>query len=144
MEKDLLLEKEFNTKYNTLPEKMLELPYEILIKCVKAAKGEESGGDTDDMLCKVYAYGGNDSIKILGELMQEVYKTTGDMQRLKLVSYYLILATQLKYDIIGIRSNPGGFYKMKIVVYESFRSVIDNFHNEIVEKLELEDFLKIK
>jgi len=85
-----------------------------------------------------------DSSKILGEFMQEVYKTTGDMQRLKLVSYYLILVTQLKYDIMGIRSNPGGFYKMKIIGYESFRNTIDTFHNKIVEKLELEDFLKIK
>lgn len=96
----------------------------------------------------VFAYGSEEAIKILGAFQQNNYAINsgnGDMQ--KSIAYFILLTCQIKYDLTGIEISPDSWYKIKITDYETNIENKNKFikaTNEVVEELNLRDFMKIK
>jgi len=96
----------------------------------------------------VFAYGSEDAIKILGAFQQNNYAmNNGNGDKQKAISYFILLTCQIKYDLTGIEISPDSWYKIKITDYETNLENKNKFikaTNEVVEELNLKDFMKIK
>ena len=97
----------------------------------------------------VFAYGSKDAIKILAELQQNNYKIAINSENkdlYKTMAYYIILTCQIKGDLTGIKINPEFWYKLKLNDYgfnPTVKQGLINATNQVVEELQLEDYLKI-
>lgn len=95
------------------------------------------------LINKIFAYGTEDSIKIISNMQQYLYSGPKSSESAKLISYFILLACQLKYDLTGIEIRPDYWCKLKLTDYNTTKENIARFTNEIVNELELKDFLKI-
>lgn len=96
----------------------------------------------------IFAYGSEDSIKILSAMQQHNYtdnnRGEGNPQRLN--AYFIILVCQVKFDLTGIKVNPNYWYRLKISDYETnldMKRAFIEANNEIVRELDLDKFFKI-
>lgn len=97
----------------------------------------------------VFAYGSKNAIKILAELQQSNYKNSinpDNSNPYKTMAYYIILTCQIKNDITEIKLNPEFWYKLKLNDYEfnpTVKKDLVDATNQVVEELQLDDYLKI-
>lgn len=96
----------------------------------------------------VFAYGSEDAIKILGAFQQNNYAMNhGNGDKQKAVAFFILLTCQIKYDLTGIEISPDSWYRMKITDYETNIENKERFikaTNEVVDELNLKEFMKIK
>lgn len=107
---------------NIALEKMATMPYEVLQLMDKMMELENIDNDnqkqvTLDMNLKrfkeimntIYSYGSERAIEIVSLMQKENYAANGNMADLdnyRMISEYVLLATQIKYDVTEISVSP--------------------------------------
>lgn len=89
----------------------------------------------------IYSYGSEDAIRILATMQKHNYanmieKVDAEAKNL-LVAYYVLLATQIKYDVTGEVINPLSWYEINITDFEIHREKYKKYNNSVVNKLRL-------
>lgn len=100
-----------------------------------------------DLMAKIFAYGTKDAISIISAMQEYNYEMADNMSNgsnHKAIAYYIILVCQVKYDLTGIEINPEKWYKMRLTDYKKMKNKLTESTNDIVEELELKEFLRIK
>ena len=122
---------------------MSTMPYFILELLEKMNKSQGQGDILNDFISlmnTVYAYGSEKAILIAATMQKENYTLTnkGIYNKYRVMSMYILLATQIKCDVTGIRVSPEFWLQMKITDYENNKSEFKKANNDIVEELNLE------
>ena len=60
-----------------------------------------------------------------------------------MIAVYVLLASQIKYDVTGILVSPEFWYQMRITDYEVHKDQFKQTNNKLVEDLHLRTELKI-
>lgn len=128
-------------------EKMSLVPYEILklMEDIRTSRNPSSYLENmTSLLNTIYAYGSKDAIRIAAVMQQENYALQNEKTRdqYRAISMYILLATQVKSDVTGIKVSPELWLEMKITDYLENRNAFQKANNKIVKELELdEEFL---
>lgn len=130
-------------------EYLSKAPYESLDLLEKLLKQDKKALEVFvEFANTVFSYGSEDAIKILGQLQQNNYALAqGGGDKNKTMAYFILLTCQIKADLTGIKVNPELWYRLKINDYETNLENKEKFRkatNEVVEELNLAEFLKIK
>jgi len=140
-------------KANIHLDEMSKIPYECLMfyKRILNEEYENNVNFLDELECmyyKIYAYGTKDAIKILSSMGEANYLFEKDEKLVspnRLVAFFILLASQIKYDITGILVPPFFFYQMKIEDCGGDRNELSKYiieNNSIIRELNLnKDFL---
>jgi len=129
-------------------EKMSNAPYQVLdlIDRLKSGKGNTINEMTS-LLNTIYAYGTADSIKIVSLMQKENYAANSDTSKLnayRVLSFYGLLASQIKFDVTGLLVSPDLWFQMKLMDYSNARERIKIENNKLVNELRLNNGLEIK
>lgn len=124
-------------------EKMADIPYEILKlmdNMTKKAGGVDFLNDFNSLMDTIYAYGSKEAIKIAATMQKENYtmENIEMFDKYRAISMYVLLATQIKCDVTGIRVSPELWLEMKIKDYTNNHNGFKEANNRIVEELKLE------
>ena len=133
-------------------EKMATIPYDVLSlmdRIIKKSKENQADEiENFNMIMKeIYSYGSQHAISILALMQKENYELSSNSETknsYRVMALYVLLATQIKYDVTGIYVNPEFWYRMKITDYEKNKSLIKIENNKLIEELRLSNKLKIK
>lgn len=132
-------------------DKLSDLPYKIqdvYNNCVDESSSErqklKNKKEFSELIALIFAYGSSDAIKLIANLQEMSYNKNIKEQKVDLIVYYTILLCQIKYDLTGIEINPQFWFRMKLTDYNSIKNDLDKSTNRIVDKLDLEDFLRVK
>lgn len=125
-----------------------DLPYEILDNFDKLNDDSYSEAqqlkDFSAVMKKIYAYGSKDSICIISKMQEENYQQLYiKSNKLRPMCFYILLVTQIKFDVTGDAVSPELWYKMKINDYHKSKTMIKIANNEIVSELHLNKNFKI-
>lgn len=128
------------------------IPFELMMFQEYLKSGENSKDVTKklvELYTKIFAYGSEDAIKILASMQQYNYNLSKDVSdvvsKVKPLAYLVLLACQIRFDSTGLEINPAYWYKIKLNDYYT-GSISNDFlvaTNDIVEELNLSEFLKI-
>lgn len=128
-------------------QKMSEMPYAILIlmdKMIKKPESEEVLDDFRKIMNTVCAYGSKDAIKIASVMQSENYKNQkNNVNMYRILSFYSLLVTQIKFDVTNIVNSPELWFKLKINDYDKMRDEMIKENNKIVDELDLNEDFKI-
>lgn len=133
-------------------EKMATMPFEVLDlmdRMMKAKKGWNKSEELDNfkkMMNEIYSYGSEKAISLVALMQKENYNANGDpskMDKFRLMSSYVLLATQIKFDVTGTYVNPELWFKMRLTDYEENKIEIKKANNNLVNELNLCDKMKI-
>lgn len=133
-------------------EKMATMPFEVLDlmdRMIKAKNGWNEKAELDNfkkMMNEIYSYGSEQAISIIALMQKENYAAKGDiskMDKFRVMSSYVLLATQIKFDVTGKYVNPEFWFRMRITDFEKNRMEIREANNQLVKELSLSDKLKI-
>lgn len=141
-------------------EKMSTMPYEILelmdemFESVKVKNENQKKRIVDknyerfkEIMNKIYSYGSEDAIKIVSLMQKENYEANGNtdnMNKYRNISVYVLLATQIKYDVTEILVNTELWMQMRLTDYAANKEKIKQEMNKLVDELELRKEFKIK
>lgn len=135
-----IIKKKSDVFLDSLSDAPLEI-LEILTDIMK--KKTDYDEKLSTLINKIFAYGTEDSIKIISNMQQYLYSSPQSSEVAKSIAYFILLACQLKYDLTGIKIRPDYWCKLKLTDYNTTKENITKFTNEIVNELELNDFLRI-
>lgn len=139
-------------------EKMSTMPFEVLVlmdeminsKNKTDKKQQESHNATlkhfGEIMNTIYSYGSEDAIRIVSTMQRENYAANGDKDKLdkyRLISLYVLLATQIKYDVTEIAVCPKLWYEMRITDFSKNKDEFKKSNNQLVKELKLNDEFKI-
>lgn len=135
-------------------QKMSEMPYDILSLMDKMVKSSSSGEALGEFLEEfgkimntVCAYGSKDAIKIASVMQSENYKMANEKKenknKYRILCFYSLLVTQIKYDVTNIVNSPELWFKLKINDYYKMRDKMIEENNKIVDELDLNEEFKI-
>lgn len=133
-------------------EKMATLPFEVLTlmdRMIEAKNSRQQDSELRDfkkIMNEIYSYGSEKAISLVALMQKENYAANGDvnkMNKFRVMSSYVLLATQIKYDVTGTYVNPEFWFKMRITDYEKNKQEIRNANNNLVKELDLSKELKI-
>lgn len=130
-------------------DKIADLPYKIQI--LMDATLEKKDYNTilksfKDLMTSIFAYGSQDAISLITNMQELNYllaDTPNSTDKYEVMAYYILLICQVKYDLTGIKINPQYWFRMRLTDYSKTKEILDTANNNIVEKLNLESFLKI-
>ena len=136
---------------NIVLEKMSSVPYDILEVMDNLVKSESEKDSLKALktfgkiMNKIYSYGSKDAIKIVSLMQEENYalEKMEEYNVFRKMASYVLLATQIKYDITGVYTNPEFWFKMRLPFYDNNREEIIAANNQLVKELNLSDELKI-
>ena len=125
-------------------EKMSSIPYEILKLMDNIMQTGGKGdflNDFTSLMDTIYAYGSKEAIKIAATMQKENYtlRNTVSFNKYRAISMYILLATQIKNDVTGIRVSPELWLEMKITDYANNKDEFKKANNDIVRELKLEN-----
>ena len=69
---------------------------------------------------------------------------TASLDKYRMMSSYVLLATQIKYDVTEISVSPELWFQMRLTDYEANREEFMNANNKLVDELKLKEEFKIK
>lgn len=95
----------------------------------------------------IYAYGSPTAIKIVSKMQSTNYilgENATKSERLQILAYMILLATQVKKDVTAITVNPQYWLQLRITDYHIKHAEIDEVINKVVDELELDKEFKIK
>lgn len=110
-------------------QKMSEMPYDILSLMDKMTKNSSSSSSSGEVLEEfleefgkimntVCAYGSKDAIKIASIMQSENYRMANEKKenqnKYRILCFYSLLVTQIKYDVTNIVNSPELWFKLKI------------------------------
>lgn len=135
-------------------QKMSEMPYDILSLMDKMTKNSSSGEVLEEFLEEfgkimntVCAYGSKDAIKIASIMQSENYRMANEKKenknKYRILCFYSLLVTQIKYDVTNIVNSPELWFKLKINDYYKMRDKMIEENNKIVDELDLNEEFKI-
>ena len=124
-------------------QKMSEMPYAILRLMDTIEKESPISEKTLDEFKKIMntvcAYGSRDAIKIASTMQSENYQldVTKTENRYRILAFYPLLVTQIKYDVTNIVNSPELWFRLKIKDYQDLRDIMVKENNKIVDELDL-------
>lgn len=133
-------------------EKMSTMPYEVLDLMDRMIKAKQSWNEKSElnnfkkMMNEIYSYGSEKAISLVALMQKENYAANGDiskMDKFRVMSSYVLLATQIKFDVTGTYVNPEFWFRMRITDYEKNRNEIKVANNKLVRELDLDKKLNI-
>ena len=133
-------------------EKMSTLPFEILTmmdRMIEAKGIRQQDAELRNfkkIMNEIYSYGSEKAISLVALMQKENCAANGDigkMDKFRVMSSYVLLATQIKYDVTGTYVNPEFWFKMRITDYDKNKDEIKNASNKLVKELDLSKELKI-
>lgn len=133
-------------------DKMSTIPYDILkLLDTMIQTGNQNQEITiqeiNNLLNNIYAYGSEKAIQLAALMQKENYrnaKKPESMNRYKVMSLYILLATQIKYDVTGITISPEFWFQMRITDYENNKEHFKTETNQLIKKLQMRDDFLIK
>lgn len=141
---------ELNKQKSTIQlEKMSSMPFEVLsfmqeiIDSGKTKKGlleNQLKSKMEILFHTIFAYGSPSSIRILATMQSENYlnaKSPESANTYRMMSFYILLATQIRYDITGQIISPEEWFKMRLTDYNSSKDKFVIANNTLVKELEL-------
>lgn len=143
-------------------EKMSEIPLKVLDLFEQIQKSSHIQNQTQKqqqdfidnttkllstILNTTYSYGSEKAIKLMSMMQSENYyreanPSQGDTYRI--MAFYVLLATQIKYDVTEIAISPELWYRMRLKDYETQKEKIIEANNKIVKELNLINEFLIK
>lgn len=125
-----------------MPQKILH----ILDLCLLNSNFLEESDSYEEIMTQIYAYGSKEAILLAAMIREDVQKTGSSEQydMYKATVSYVLLATQIKYDVTGIYVNPELWFKMKFQRYKLNRERFVETNNKIIDELGLNKQLKMK
>lgn len=141
-------------------EKMSTMPYEVLVlmdEMIESGKiknesqqkkmMEQNSQHFKDIMNTIYSYGSEKSIKIVSLMQKENYAANGEttaLDQYRMMSLYVLLATQIKHDVTEISVSPELWFQMRLTDYETNKERFMKANNKLVDELKLEEEFKIK
>lgn len=97
------------------------------------------------ILNTIYSYGSENAIKIASTMQKENYAVNSidKLDSSSLIALYVLLATQIKYDVTEIAICPQLWYEMRLTDYAKTKHNIIKSNNQIVSELKLKEEFKI-
>lgn len=132
------------TVYDYMMEKAIVKQNKVATKINKSEK--EVREKVNDMMANILAYGSIEAIKIVSTMQQNLYdrnENRSSVSSEKVMGYYAILFSQVKYDLTGVEISPEEWYKIKIKDYKQNKGGFIEANNLIVNELDLQNFLYI-
>lgn len=145
---------------NIALEKMATMPYEVLQLMDKMMELEDIDNDNQkqvtlnmnlkrfkEIMNTIYSYGSERAIEIVSLMQKENYAANGNMADLdsyRMISEYVLLATQIKYDVTEISVSPELWLQMSLNDYCENKEKIKSANNKLVDELKLRKEFKIK
>ena len=96
---------------------------------------------------EVYAYGSENAIALISKIQKDNMffgDNVADRNLYELIAMYILLATQIKYDVTGIIVSPEKWYEMRMNDYEINREKMRLANNNVVKMFELNKRFYIK
>ena len=137
-------------------DKMSTIPYEVLLVMDELiAVGNNKAGERKmkesldhfkRIMHTIYCYGSENAIKIVSLMQKENYaasKSQEDMNKYRLFAAYVLLATQIKYDVTEVSVSPELWFQMRMNDYEKSKLNFQVETNNLVDELGLSGEFKI-
>ena len=131
-------------KMATMPMRILELLGTII---ETGGQNEELAKGFDGFMNEVYAYGSENAIALISKIQKDNMffgDNVADRNLYELIAMYILLATQIKYDVTGIIVSPEKWYEMRMNDYEINREKMRLANNNVVKMFELNKRFYIK
>ena len=131
-------------KMATMPMRILELLGTII---ETGGQNEELAKEFDGFMNEVYAYGSENAIALISKIQKDNMffgDNVADRNLYELIAMYILLATQIKYDVTGIIVSPEKWYEMRMNDYEINREKMRLANNNVVKMFELNKRFYIK
>lgn len=131
-------------KMATMPMRILELLGTII---ETGGQNEELAKGFDGFMNEVYAYGSENAIALISKIQKDNMffgDNVADRNLYELIAMYILLATQIKYDVTGIIVSPEKWYEMRMNDYEINREKMRLANNNVVKMFELNKQFYIK
>ncbi len=131
-------------KMATMPMRILELLGTII---ETGGQNEELAKEFDGFMNEVYAYGSENAITLISKIQKDNMffgDNVADRNLYELIAMYILLATQIKYDVTGIIVSPEKWYEMRMNDYEINREKMRLANNNVVKMFELNKRFYIK
>ena len=131
-------------KMATMPMRILELLGTII---ETGGQNEELAKEFDGFMNEVYAYGSENAITLISKIQKDNIffgDNVADRNLYELIAMYILLATQIKYDVTGIIVSPEKWYEMRMNDYEINREKMRLANNNVVKMFELNKRFYIK
>ncbi len=131
-------------KMATMPMKILELLEKII-----ETNGEDAEiqKEFNVIMNEIYAYGSEKAISLISKIQKDNMAfdaNSADRDAYELIALYILLATQIKYDVTGIFVSPEKWYEMRLNDYEINREEMCLANNNVVKMFELNKRFCIK
>ena len=137
-------------KININLDKIADLPYkiqELMNTILNQGANTKSLSDFKELMSLIFAYGSKEAIIIMTNMQQLNYRLadhSSDVDKSEVISYYILLLCQIKYDLTGIKINPDFWFRMRLNDYSTMEMELKKATNKIVEELKIDTFLKFK
>ncbi|MBD5136632.1 MAG: hypothetical protein HDT39_11840 [Lachnospiraceae bacterium] len=133
-------------------EKMSEMPYVVLQLMDKMMEDSEEANDSElecfkEIMNTIYSYGSEKAIELVSLMQKENYEgnaNTNNSDHYRIMSLFVLLATQIKYDVTEISVSPELWFQMRMTDYFENKSEIKNANNRLVDELKLKKDFKIE
>lgn len=135
-------------------EKMATMPFKVLDMMDRMIKAKKSGWDEkkelenfQNIMNEIYSYGSVEAISLVSLMQRENYAAQGkadSVNKFRVMTSYVLLATQIKFDVTGIYVNPELWFRMRLTDFEKNREIIRRENNKLVDELNLNSKMKIK
>lgn len=133
-------------------DKMSTIPYDILklldtMIQTRNQNQEVTIQEINNLLNNIYAYGSEKAIQLSALMQNENYSNAQNperMNRYKVMSLYILLATQIKYDVTGIIISPEFWFQMRITDYENNKDYFKTETNQLIKKLQMRNEFLIR
>lgn len=137
-------------------EKMTEMPFTVLELFDEMMKGSNTpqdryGEEYRKMMNTILSYGSGSAITIISVIQKMVYSqndssnsSDNTLDIYKLTALYILLATQIKYDVTGIAISPDLWFQTRITDYAINKEEFKTANNKLVEELQLNKLFVIQ
>jgi len=131
-------------------DKMSTMPYEILaflqdmLDTTKVGNTEEVQKKHEEkmqwLFSSIFAYGSSKAMHVLASMQSENYQNAIDPEKadkFRMMTFYILLAAQIRFDITGEIVSPEEWFRMKIKDFQANREKIKVANNQLVSELGL-------
>lgn len=134
-------------------DKMATMPFKVLDLMNRMIKAGNNGWNEQEelenfqkIMNEIYSYGSVEAISLVALMQEENYAAMGNtekMNKFRAMSSYVLLATQIKYDVTGTYVNPELWFRMRLTDFEKHKHNIIIENNKLVNELNLNSKMKI-
>lgn len=145
---------------NIALEKMSTMPYEVLVLMDEMIESGKIKNDVQkkrnmeqnfkhfkEIMNTIYSYGSEKAIGIVSLMQKENYAANGNtacLDKYRMISEYVLLATQIKYDVTEISVSPELWFQMRLTDYATNKDKFKDANNRLIDELSLRTEFKIQ